>query len=59
MRIPARQHAETMVTLNCTTEIDGYWFQARPEPFHCWSERWILAWAVFTGKADALYYHKQ
>lgn len=34
---------------------DGeYWYPARPEGLHSFGSRIRLAWAVFTGKADAL-----
>jgi len=59
MRTPSIQHADSMKAYNSQAEINGKWVLARPEPFHSWRERWKLAWAVFTGKADALFWHGQ
>jgi len=59
MRIPGRHYAESMKESTNQTEIDGAWVEARPEPFYSWKERWALSWAVFTGKADALFWYKQ
>jgi hypothetical protein len=59
MRIPSRDFSETLLSIGNQVEIDGKWVAARPEPYYSWKERWVLAWAVFTGKADALFWHKQ
>lgn len=60
MRLPARHTAESIQCHTATTEVKkGKWALARPEPYYMWSRRWTLAWAVFTGKADALFWIKQ
>lgn len=41
------------------TEIGGRWVPARPLPFPSFLQRWRAAWMVFTGRADALKWHKQ
>jgi hypothetical protein len=42
-------------------EIDGKWVLARPINWKCrtLSERIKEAWAVFTGKAEAITFYKQ
>jgi hypothetical protein len=35
------------------------WVPARPEGFASWRHRWRMAWSVFTGKADALFWDGQ
>jgi len=37
-------------------EIDGKWYPARPIGLGSILNRFQLAWAVFTGKADALFW---
>jgi hypothetical protein len=37
--------------------INGVSVPARPYGFYSLSERCRLAWAVFTGRADALFWH--
>ena len=37
----------------------GYWVAARPDGFASPWQRLRLAWAVFTGEADALYWEGQ
>lgn len=39
--------------------IDGKYVPARSEGFSSWRYRLKAAWLVFTGKADALVWHKQ
>lgn len=42
------------------TEVGGgYWQIARPYGFFSLSSRFRLAWAVFTGEADALFWPQQ
>lgn len=61
MRMPNRVNAESFrVMMHVQKQLpDGRWVFARPEPgyFRFW--RWKLAWAVFTGKADALFWEQQ
>ena len=59
MRIPAAVGADTLSANEAKTEINGKWVAARWTPYHSWKERWLRAWHVFTGKADALYWYKQ
>jgi hypothetical protein len=56
MRIPSRHTAASINQWSCQTELKGKWVLARPEPFYDWKERFKLAFAVFTGKADALFW---
>ncbi len=35
------------------------WVPARPLGYPFWLSRWRMAWAVFTGKADALFWDGQ
>ncbi len=44
---------------DCDKEISGEWVPARPEGSFCLIRRLKLAWKVFTGKADALVWHRQ
>lgn len=41
------------------TQIDGKWVPARPEGFASIRYRIRAAWLVWTGRADALIWHKQ
>ncbi len=59
MRIPSRHTAEAIQCHTETANIDGKWYLARPEPYFKWTRRWVLAWAVFKGDADALFWIKQ
>jgi len=45
--------------IDCEVEIDGIWCPARPAGYASFLNRFKLAWLVFTGKADALIWHKQ
>jgi len=42
-------------------EVDGKekWVVARGMGLQHWTQRWKCAWAVFTGKADALFWEGQ
>lgn len=59
MRLPTRHAAEAIQCHTEQVEINNKWYLARPEPYYKWTMRFSLAWAVFTGKADALYWIKQ
>lgn len=59
MRIPSSVGADTLSACEVKKLINGKWVAARPEPYASWRERWLRAWHVFTGKADALYWYKQ
>ena len=59
MKTPARHTAEAIQSHTETAEFNGKWYLARPEPYYLWARRFTLAWAVFTGKADALFWIKQ
>jgi len=37
-------------------EGNEYWIPARPEGMYSLKSRFILAWKVFSGKCDALYW---
>jgi hypothetical protein len=56
MRVPARHTADAIKNLDVDTEINGRWYLARPLPYYHWKQRWTLAWAVFRGKADAVFW---
>lgn len=64
MKMPSRHLANEHFAnslLSTSARIGQYWVPARPEPFYygfprsIW-ERFRLAWAVFCGKADALFW---
>ncbi len=59
MRLPTRHTAEAIQCHSEQVEINNKWYLARPEPYYKWTRRFSLAWAVFTGKADALFWIKQ
>jgi len=40
--------------IGCAVEIDGKWLPARPIGLDTLSNRFKLAWQVFTGKADTV-----
>jgi hypothetical protein len=51
--------ADTLRNWDVATEIDGGWYAARPMSLRGWYSRIKLAIGVFTGKYDALEWHKQ
>lgn len=63
-RHPARVNATQLAT-SCDVQIeivrDGrkIWVPARSLGYAHWKERCRLGWAVFTGKADALFWDEQ
>jgi len=60
MRIPGVIHAERLVRDWPQAGLpDGRWVMARPLPFYSLTERWRVAWMVFTGRADALIWEGQ
>jgi hypothetical protein len=63
MRLPMRYTANNgFVELLTTTSVgfdDGRWAPSRPLDGGPFWQRWKLAWAVFTGRADALFWVRQ
>jgi len=60
MRDPSILHINSLSEAwNTTVQINGRWHPARPLPQSAPWQRWRAAWLVFTGKADALRWHKQ
>ena len=59
MRLPAKHIADCVKIYDVTTNIGNLWVLARPEPYPDWRLRWKLAFDVFIGKADALYWNGQ
>ena len=52
----------TLITadfMNCKTEIDAKWVEARPIRSNYIFNRFKYAWGVFTGKYDAIKFYKQ
>ncbi len=61
---PARVNATQLVKshdvqVGFVRDGQQHWVPARGSGYPCWRERWRLAWAVFTGKADALFWDEQ
>lgn len=54
--IGAYVDTELGIKSGAQSEKDGHWYNARPIPVHGFTYRFRLAWAVFTGKADALFW---
>lgn len=52
-------HVNTVLSNNNAKLIDGKYVPARSEGFSSWRYRLKATWLVFTGKADALIWHKQ
>lgn len=59
MRDTSIIHVNTVLSNNNATLIDGKYVPARSEGFSSWRYRLKATWLVFTGKADALIWHKQ
>lgn len=61
MRDPGIYDVNTILRIatTCSAEIDGREVPARPEGFASPWYRLRAAWLVFTGRADALVWHKQ
>ena len=61
MNCPNKYYADQLREQNEAAQIGGKWVSARPLGFQglCLSLRFKHAWNVFTGKADALYWHGQ
>jgi len=55
---PEQYTARMIKRWDVYTESCGVWLPARPEGHNCWSwqHRWICAWNVLIGRADALYW---
>ncbi len=60
-RINATQLAKYWDTSTQITDAKGnkFWVPARPLGYPSWRHRWRMALAVFTGKADALFWDGQ
>ncbi len=59
-RYPSRIHVDSLKEWTCQARLsDGRWVAARPLGFASLLERIALAWAVFAGKADALFWEGQ
>jgi hypothetical protein len=57
-----RYWADDIASQNCSAEVEpGKWAAARPINYTCdsWWARIKDAWAVLTGRADAVFWHKQ
>lgn len=60
MREPGIIHINSLAEAwNTTVLIGGRWHPARPLSYSSPWQRWKAAWLVFTGRADALKWHKQ
>jgi len=61
MRDPNIIHVQSLLGQchSTQTEIDGKWVPARPLGFPSILYRFRAAWLVWTGRADALIWHKQ
>lgn len=60
MRYPQLWNTEGLIKYcsEVSTCINGEWVPCRPLPFYSVTERFKLAWMVFTGKADAIVWPK-
>ena len=52
-------HADQMTKWDCQVEVDGKWVAGRPEGMGGFVHRIKMAYLVFTGNADAIFWHKQ
>lgn len=59
MRDTSIVHVNTILKNDVAVLIDGKYVPARSEGFSSWRYRLKATWLVFTGKADALIWHKQ
>jgi hypothetical protein len=59
MKDPSIIHVHSLLDQSTQTEIDGKWVPARPLGFSSILYRFRAAWLVWTGRADALIWHKQ
>lgn len=60
MKGPCAVIADQLKSYEEITQIsENLWVLARPLGFPSWRERWVRAWHVFTGRADALYWKGQ
>lgn len=59
MRDTSIIHVNTVLKNDVSVLIDGRYVPARSEGFSSWRYRLKATWLVFTGKADALIWHKQ
>ena len=58
MKVPNLINVETIKD-DISVNIDDKWVRARPEPYYAWWRRFVLAYGVFIGKYDALFWYKQ
>jgi hypothetical protein len=56
MKYPNIMNADHLIRTGneVMAEIDGKWVAARPLGFASFINRFLLAWMVFTGKADVV-----
>ena len=61
MKVPSAHKIEHLLrdVNNIKSLVNGKWVEARPITYHNRKTRFKLAWAVFTGKADALFWEGQ
>lgn len=56
---PRAVNAYSLGPNDAETEIDGRWVRARAIGAPSIADRFVMAWHVFTGRADALYWPGQ